>query len=1340
MALKPYESSIPSPISERWRWRNFPEVQGLNFADFTEDDNGVIWGAFNNPQKYLYSFDGYEWTCHTSEEEKKMPVGLIKTIETFDGAILIGGTNGLLSYQDGKFEYLLKTKPKEFQISVQAITIIGKNAFMASTNHGLFYYKSGKKFFYTKENLVAKAQSLFPNVKCMGIDPQIYEGGIRKDFFINTITKYKGDSLWMFAQTKNHRTIVIEKTKNENNPLSFRDERNYKGNPQFGLQVESLNTSDRLWVVSSSAYRPVCTFDGQRWENIYLAKGFGGNDEHYAITEMDDDHLLISGNGSILDFYKGKWNKYTHKNIPVAFSAELKLLKTKDGNLWVGSSQGQVYFVEYNRKRNESYHDLIFQTASEDGTKWFISKDGEVVKNKNGKWFVYDQTDGLIENPNSLMITSRGDIWCSGSHQSAAAVAYLKDGNWYKQLFDSLALSASPNALFEDKDESLWLGADSKNRLPKKGGVVKISYQDLDSISFTQFQLPRNILGGFTYDPKGVLVAFSNFAAFKFSEKNDWEKYPLNILRISSSYQMPNGDLWLGTLSSGLFKWDKKGIRKQYQSVNFKTNNIVDIHFANDRLWVATEKGNHCFYKGEWVYNVLPKDWTIYHKGGGFREDNNGNLWINIHATSWTNQVFNDSEFDENYRFLTIKHLSDTVPPVVKIKQYAPQIDQSGNAIITWEGKDFMHHTPKDKLLYSYRLSDGEWSEYSTETSATFFSLEHGNHLFEVRCMDSDFNRSVENAKVSFVVLPPVYKQVWFISLISSLVGIILYLFLKTLKKNRELSVLNQNLVETNLLLKESQDEIIRQKDEIHQSKLRFFTNISHEFRTPLTLLIGPIQQLKRRYNDDLFALLERNANILLKLVNEIMDFRKLETGHMSLSASETDIVTFCDEILMTFKSLAEDKNIELRLLDQTTESMVWLDREKFTKVMFNLLSNALKFTSKGGNVSVIITNEDVSSDRQIIIRIEDTGIGISDEAIQNIFGRFYQENKKEKRLGSGIGLALSKELVLLHHGDISVDSKEGKGTAFTIRLPLGNQHFKHNEINKIQTEESDSKILYPERELTSDIKMDKINMPLHPNSSKQILLVDDNEDILDYLKSILSSEYQIEFASDGIEGWQKAIESQPNLIISDVMMPNMNGIEFCTKLKTDIQTSHIPVVLLTARSSTDHKIEGLQTGADLYISKPFEIDILKLQIQNIFHNQEKSIQKLQERHIFIPTDVSENKTDQSFIEDIIQKIKLNISDSEFKVDALSKELGMTTRNLHLKLKSLTGFTPGEFLRNIRLETAAKIIKTSKLTVAEVAYQTGFTNPSHFNKVFKAKYQMTPVQYRQEHVKTADQL
>ncbi|MCU0379033.1 MAG: response regulator, partial [Bacteroidales bacterium] len=661
-----------------------------------------------------------------------------------------------------------------------------------------------------------------------------------------------------------------------------------------------------------------------------------------------------------------------------------------------------------------------------------------------------------------------------------------------------------------------------------------------------------------------------------------------------------------------------------------------------------------------------------------------------------------------------------------------------------------LHFANAEKCRFRYMLDgyDSDWNIMGGEYPVVNYSnLDYGRYTFLMNASNSDGIWSDHQVKLEIFVMPPWWRTdlayVAYSLLILMVFYGVLYYAIRWIR------------LRNNLRLVEAEE---KRMEDMHQMKMQFFTNISHEFRTPLTLILSPAEKLisektTEKEQKKLLALINNNANRLLHLVNELMDFRKAETGKMPLQAQKLEIREFICSICQGFTTLAKQKQIRMTFI-QGISPDIWADAEMMSKIIYNLFSNAVKYTNKGGTIEVELlegspsdltplypNKYEIVNDNSItsycFIRVKDTGMGISEGSISHIFERYYQINKpSDRHLGTGVGLALLKSLVSLHHGYIMVSSERYVGTEIIVGFPTGNQHLNAEEIlsdtsNRLyQIEAVNDRIISSPEEAKSTMSEAE-----EAEERSSILIVEDNEELRNMLLEHFSVNYRMYGACDGQEGLEIATREMPSLVISDVMMPVMDGFEMIKLLKEDIRTSHIPIVLLSAKTSIESQMEGIELGAVEYIPKPFNIKLLDLRIRQFLANL-NSLKKRYASEIFAPTrDLIKTEKDQKFMEKVIGLIDKNIDNSNLSVDEIVSELGIGRSNLYKKIKSLTDQTLGDFVRTYRLKKAARILLSEDVTVSEVIYRVGINSHSYFTKSFKTHFSMTPSEFLKKNKK-----
>ena len=1046
--------------------------------------------------------------------------------------------------------------------------------------------------------------------------------------------------------------------------------------------------------------------------------------------------------------------------------------------MWIVGIRTEVIRIDYSNKKWTSYNSLNFHCEDKTNNLWFLSVDGKVVVKKENNWFSFSSEDGLPDAPVKIYCTKKGQLFVAGSYKEQASFSILKNMKWERQLFPELSWGIDYRAIYEDVDENLWIGASVNYDQGKgqKSGLIKLQNPGTSQQKMTHYRgvediRQQNVYGiaqtkdGTIWLSGSRLNQFSNGQWIRFTEIEELTQFS------NCMGNTPAGDLWIGSRTSGVFWYNNENWVNFNLENGLKSNTIISIFPVNEKdIWIATNRDISRYDGRSWTTDILPENFTLSREGGDIQIQPDGTLWINRSSRDWKRRALNNNivEKEDIDYFETFSYKADTLKPDTKISMYSEEVPSTGNTIIEWTGSDVWQSGRKLKLQYSYRLNDGEWSEYNYKTNVTFFNLKNGNYKFEVKARDMDFNVDPTPDVINFEVLPPVWKQTWFIILIFIFLSVIIAYQISANKRKIFLERLNKKLEKhsdeierNNLLLEEQKEQILQQnilEKERNLGKIKFFTNISHEFRTPLTIVAGIIDTLTEKtlkeepsfFNSQL-STIKRNANQLLRLINQLMDFRKLENDSMALKVTQSDLVSFIKEICNSFNEFAQRHQIEFIFKCDNNNLFGWFDHSKMERILYNLISNAIKFTSKGGSITVNIKPVEIVNAKSVEIIIEDTGIGIADEEIERIFEPFYQgKNILESNYeGTGIGLSIVNNLVKLHHGNLKVEStinkesqiRDGFSTRFTISIPIEKSSYNENEITQT-TEGHDSiedSIYFEDDTHNEIIDEDLKNLEL-PNNRKLplVVVVEDNDDLRQFIVNSLSINFKVIDANNGYDGFELAVTSMPDIIISDILMPQMSGTELCRKLKNDIRTSHIPVILLTARTSDENKIEGFNTGADDYITKPFNMSLLIARINNILSIRLSLRRKFNSEEYTQSDEVHVSSMDEQFLQKVKAVIEGNFANHLFGVEELSNEVGISRRHLLYKLQSLINMTPTDYIKVFRLKKAAQLLISKKAPISEIVDETGFNDISYFGKCFTKYYGMNPSTYIKTFYKKED--
>lgn len=802
-----------------------------------------------------------------------------------------------------------------------------------------------------------------------------------------------------------------------------------------------------------------------------------------------------------------------------------------------------------------------------------------------------------------------------------------------------------------------------------------------------------------------------------------------------------DGNIWIAT-NWGLNKIDRiSGLIQKYTQTEGLPDNIITglQKDLSNRLWISTNSGLACYLPKENSFEsydfregIISQEFklragTASMSGKLYWGGTNGIIWFHPDHLGVDNSflgltlsnfyLFNEPlEVGKKYhdRIILDKALSKMDKIVLNYSQ--------NNFSFSFDAFDYIS---PNMIKYTYCLQglDKEWQHLRTmNRMATYTNVPPGDYLFQVKAFTSPEN--MRQVEIVVKITHPWWLTIWAKSAYTLLAVILLYSLYR---------IIRARIREKQEMLKRIHDE------ELAQAKLRFFTDISHEIRTPLTLVISPLLKLIQEDNDTsrsyIYQLMYKNANRILRLINQLLDIRKIDRKQMKLRVQETDVISFVSDIIESFLPLSEGRGITMEFTSsEQIPDMIWLDVDFMDKIIYNLLSNAFKFTSKGGKIKVSLQ---LSENEMLRLSVEDTGCGIPQALMGNIFDRFYQvsdtqDKKLRETIGSGIGLNLTKMLVELHHGHIWVKSKEGEGSLFTIEIPYRQQSYPANEQSHVPTEYTSTYSMESINILLDDLEINK-NGNSAPNNTNphrsSILIVEDNTDIRTMLKQELQQHFRIMESSNGKDGYELAVTHLPDLIITDIMMPVMSGLDMTRRLRNNKNTRQIPIIMLTAKTTSADSIEGVQAGADVYITKPFDLRYLVVNVINILHKQALSKVKYDTGEEAIQSGFDVKSADDKLIERLNNTIKKHLDDPSLSIESLSSELGISRVHLHRKLKELCQLTPSIYLRNMRLEHAAHLLRTKRITIAEVAYAVGFNSHQYFTNCFKDFFGMSPIAY-----------
>lgn len=894
----------------------------------------------------------------------------------------------------------------------------------------------------------------------------------------------------------------------------------------------------------------------------------------------------------------------------------------------------------------------------------------------------------------SLKKDSEGNVWI-GTNGQGLDKFDAKNGRFYHYAITEsdrykLGLNGYIRTIEEDLQGNIWIGSNGSGLAVYKPGAETKIYDRLNST------LPTNY--------------------------------------INSLYLARDGKMWIG-LRGALAYWDSQ--KNDFVCFSEKSGiaNAVIYKIMEDntgKIWVSTNKGLSCFNPRRRTFtnfshhNGLQRNPFVMGAGlklASGRMFFGGTDGINYfepkdmpHRITAPRVVLTDFKVSNRSVIPSDNaELSEHISVARNIR-----IDYKQNISLSFSA---LNYTSPYENQYAYKLDnfDREWNYVGKNTTAYYTNLSPGYYTFRVRAISESGSWRSKESTIRIYVSPPLWLR-WYAFLFYALLvaGVLWYSRYKTISRLKVRFREKEEQLAALRLLEEEKREAERQR-EFDQLRVKFLTNVSHEFRTPVSLIVGPLDQLLSQETNPAkirrLDTIRRNARRLLHLVNELLDFRSLEEKESRLLATEGDLILFLKEVTESFRDLSLRKQINFQFRSALRSYFTEFDKEKIERIMFNLLSNAFKFTQRGGDVSVSILHIP-GTDEGVLIRLSDSGIGIEQRKKEQIFEPFFQAEQNPEILnqGSGVGLSIVREFVKMHNGSIEVESIEGKGTVFTLHLRL-------QQIGAGQLPEEEPK--EPEYEK----KEDQIQGEAVIASLPEILLVEDNEDFRFYLKDSLKDHYKVVEASNGKEGWQKVLSAHPKIVISDISMPYLSGVDLCKKIKADKRTSHIPVVLLTAITGEDEQLTALSGGADDYVTKPCNFDILNIKIRNLLNLNDRLKNTYSKQLKVTPPDIQIESDKEKFLNKVLKYIESNLTNPQLSVEDLSRNIGMSRGSLYTKILELTGETPVEFIRSVKLDRAAVLLEKSDMNVAQVSYSVGFSTPNYFSRAFRNRFNMLPSEY-----------
>lgn len=1125
-----------------------------------------------------------------------------------------------------------------------------------------------------------------------------------------------------------------------------------------------FDTDGTLWAGTYGYGLYRISIDNDNW-SIYQYQATGelgslsSNDILSLCIDQKGDLWVGTENGGLNLLRKGSDHFEVYKTEDgnqqsISSNSIWSLYQDNNGILWIGTYNHGVNFIDDRIKKFNLYYRNSFDknTLVNNNVLGFSQKGNTIwIATDGGGISSFDYKEGIFTNKiDNSRLTKHATMDVLYDSQNRIWIASWGGGidlfNSLGQRLDHYELEAfdRPGNIFclmEDAEKNIWAGT-GRNGLLKYNRHTNSFDKIVDTSSKTQLTADAYVMAIFQDSENTIWlgVSFSLISLKIMDGQYVFKEYKhtnspgsLSSLNISTVYEDSRHNLWVGT-DDGLNLLNKEDdtftvFRKEHGLPNNTINGILEDE--HNCLWIST-------YGGISKFNIDEQQFTNYSMEDGFLSNS-----FNPRACLKTNS--GEFFFGCNSGFISFYpdsiKLNDLIPPVyitgfktfntplLAVEEGSPlekTISETKQITLNHKQTTFtidfvaLNYTHPKKNQYAYILEgfDEEWTNAGSKSYATYTNIDAGEYVFKVKGSNNEGIWNPEPIELKIIVKPPYWRTSWAYLLYTIIAMLVLWGFIRL------------------LIIKSTQAERLKmekiqhqQSEELNRMKIQFFANISHEIRTPLSLILAPLKNIIHHEDlkDDVrrsVQLVYKNANRLYGLVNELMDFTKSEAGRLKMMVQKQDIISFSREVFSFFEEESRNRNITYEFDSELASLAIWFDKGKMEKVLSNLLSNAFKFTPNGGRISLKIRTIDNGAGSFVRIAVVDNGCGIEEEYISKVFDRFFQSPEQDAQniAGTGIGLSLVKNLVELHHGSIKVQSEKWHQTSFEVDLPMGNKHFDPKELLEISVDDewtSDTRDLNLEEVATIETKS---NAPL-------VLIVEDNADLLAYLATLLKPSFKVITATDGEKGLNSAKEHSPDLILSDVAMPILTGTQLCKAIKSDMATSHIPVVLLTAKAATNDLIEGVGVGADAYITKPFDNKHLELTIEKTIETRRKLYQRFSQDAYLMASESSDNELDGKFLKSVVDYISKNAPEVNLSVESLASHLLMSRTNVYRKIKTLTGNTATEFIRLTRLKMAIVLMEEGKYSLSEIAYKVGFSSPGYFAKCFKDQYGKTPSEF-----------
>lgn len=1315
--------SLFSNDSKAKHFSKISSQQGLSHStviSIAQDKNEIMWFATFDG---LNRFNGYDFKVYRNERgnDKSLMHDVLRTLFVdSDGFLWIGNKGGLSRYvaEEDNFKNYHCPAENDQIAEVNSIIEFDNANLLVGTETGLILFnKKTEKFVDLQQlkTLKKQVQSLARqnNNYLIGTEDGLYLYNSTRKYLISAHKVFEGKVIQaILPQSESRIWIGTEGAGLYLLNLTTGEVKNYRHNP---ADPNSL----------SSDYIRSLAFDAQfnLWIGTFNA-------------------LSIISNGG------DKFSNYFHnptQESSISQNSIRSIYMDTQGGMWLGSYYGGINYYHplknkfehlqqnpYTRSLNDKVISCIVE--DEDGRMWIGANDMgiNVYNPKNGRFDYYTRNNNPTLTSNNikafLLAKDRKSIYV-GTHGGGLLLMNKANGRCTRIGGDSASLR-DVYTLTYDRSGDMWIGTLSGlfryNESSKRIQKINISGMGSSQVLFLKTDSRNRLwIGG----EKSLGMLTTPNSKLKIFHSGDYNGTVINSA-INCIFEDSKKRIWIGT-RGGLNLYGENGKFQLFSKENGLPGNMICgiLEDSFGRLWISTNAGISCFAPVTNTFrNYSEADGLLFSQF---------NMYSFCQSKSGLMYFGGINGITTFYPELLIDNPHTPLPKIGKILIQNREVQPfDGTGILTnniLETKKITLNANQSSLTieffvsnylagkhntFAYRLEglDKNWNQSTENRQVTYTNLDHGTYIFKVKAANNDGKWNEEATELEIRVLPHWWQTWWAIMLFLILAGTALWYIQRFIKQRR---AMDEQL---------RAERIEKEKmEEINQMKTRFFINISHEFRTPLTLILSPLQDIIERTTDkwqrSQLSHIQKNTNKLLHLVNQLMDYRRAELGFFELRVSRRNAKKQVVEICNLFEKLAKRKKINYVVEDIAADKDFLIDGNYLELILSNLLSNAFKFTPDEGKITVRI-EEDLN---YFILEVEDTGCGIPTDKQTLIFDRFYQVNNDY--VGTGIGLSLVKRLVDLHHGKIEVKSQPDSGSIFTVYIPQNDEVYDHLEMDIQNTETSK-----PTKHKNLDFILDDAiaDEGLAGESvakTDTLLIVEDNAEVTEYLTERLSKNYNIHTAANGADALELLRNEEVDLVLTDVMMPVMDGIKLCKAIKQNIKTCHIPVIILSAKSNTEDQLQGLEVGADDYLPKPFTYSVLKAKIQNMLKSRRRSLEHYSKSLEVEPEKITFNVMDEELLKKAMKIVIQNLDNSEFSTDIFCSEMGMSRSNLHLKLKAITGESTIDFIKKIRFNEACKLLLDGRYNVAEVSTMVGFNTPSYFATSFKKYFGCLPTDY-----------